>query len=309
MRTVLSIGQAAKLAGVSVQTLRHYDKLRLLVPSCVTASGHRRYSAGDCERLHLIRALREVGFDLDTIGQVLNSKLELDEAVKMRFDALEAEQRALSRRRLILQAAMKGNRKDMLDRLQEKHVLAKLDRLEREMFLARHLAWAPRDTPASESVWRAATCDLPEEMDDAQLESWLELAEIAADEDFRRTLERQFELGRALNGSKAPHSNGSFEHLLAHAVETMRAQRDPDADESRILLDALLDDLARACSRMPDRSFIGWLLDRFETCRDARIDRYWGLICKLKHLPYDPAYARAFDWMVNALRARVARGA
>ena len=308
MRTVLSIGQAAKLGGVSVQTLRHYDKLRLLVPSCATTAGHRRYSAGDCERLLLIRALREVGFDLDTIGQLLTSKLEHEEAVKMRLDALEAEQRALRRRRLVLQAAMKGNRKDMLDRLQEKHVLVKLDRLEREMFLARHLEWAPRDTSGSEAVWRAATCDLPEEMDDAQLESWLELAEIAADERFRETLERQFELGRTLNGSTA-HSNGRFERLLAHVAETMRAQRDPAGDESQILLDAWLDDVAKACSRAPDRSFTGWLLDRFEACRDARIDRYWELICKLRQVPYDSAYARAFDWIVNALRARVARDA
>jgi DNA-binding transcriptional MerR regulator len=304
MKTVLTIGQAAKLAGVSVQTLRHYGKLRLLLPSRITTAGHRRYSAGDCERLRVIRALREVGFDLDTIKQVLDRKLEPDEAVKLRLEALEAEQRALSRRRLVLRAAMKGKGKQVLERLQEKHVLAKLDRLEREAFLARHLGWTPRDTAGSAAIWRAATCDLPEVMDDAQLESWLELAEIAADERFRKTLERQFELGRVLNGSTTPHSGGSFERLLTHVVGTIRTEGDPDDEESRALLGAWLHDLARQCSRPADGAFVEWLLARFEAGRDARINRYWELIGKLKQVPYDPTYARAFDWLFDALRVR-----
>jgi len=84
-----------------------------------------------------------VGFDLDTIRQVLDSELAPDAAVKMRCDALEAEQRVLSRRRLILRAATRGDRKDVLDRLREKQALARLDRLEREAFLQRHWGRAP----------------------------------------------------------------------------------------------------------------------------------------------------------------------
>lgn len=307
MEAVLSIGQAARLAGVSVQTLRHYDKLRLLPPSHVSTAGHRRYSARDCERLRLIRALREVGFDLDTIRQVLDRELEPQEAVDMRFEALEAEQRTLNRRRLVLRAAMAGNRNDVLDRLHAKHVLTKLDRLEREALLARHLASAPRDTPASEAVWRAATRDLPEEMDDAQLEAWLELAEIAADAGFRETLERQFALGRALNGSGTPSESDSFQRLLAHVVAAIREARDPADGEFRAVLDAWLGDVAkrRSC-KPPDAHLIRWLIEGFEACRDPRIDRYWELISKLKPMPYDPAYARAFDWIVRALRAEAA---
>jgi DNA-binding transcriptional MerR regulator len=298
---VLSIGKAARLAGVSVQTLRHYDKLGLLVPSQVSAAGYRRYSARDCERLRLIRALREVGFDLDTIGQVLDSGLEPDDAVKMRLEALEAEQRTLTRRQLLLRAAMKGTRKDVLERLQEKHVLARLDRLEREAFLERHLGWTPHDTPASEAIWRAAICDLPEEMDDAQLEAWLELAEIAADERFRSALERQFEFGRGSDDSRV-HEN--FQRLLAHVVGAIRRQRDPDGEASRSLLDAWLNDLARLRSCTPDVELIQRLIDRLESSHDPRINRYWELICKLKRIPYDPVYARAFDWVLSALRAR-----
>src|SRR5262245_52824344 len=213
MGKVLSIGEAAKLAGVSVQTLRHYDKLGLLAPSHLSAAGYRRYSERDCERLRLIRALREVGFDLDTIGQLLASKIEPDDAIRMRFEALEAEHRALRRRQLLLLAAINGKRKNVLARLQQKYVLAKLDRFERESFLERHFAWAPHDTPESQAVWRAAIFNLPEHMDDAQLEAWLELAEIAADERFHRTLKRQFEWTRGLDESKVSEWNHTFQRL------------------------------------------------------------------------------------------------
>jgi len=160
MAKILSIGEAAKFAGVSVQTLRHYDKLGLLAPSHVSAAGYRRYSERDCERLQMIRALREVGFDLETIGQLLASKIDTAEAISIRFEALEAEQRAVRRRQLLLRAATNGKRKNVLARLRQKHVLAKLDRFERESFLERHFAWAPHDTPESQAVWRAAIFDL-----------------------------------------------------------------------------------------------------------------------------------------------------
>ena len=51
--------------------------------------------------------------------------------------------------------------------LQRKHVLAKLDRLERENFLAKHMKWSPDDSAANQAVWQAAVFNLPEEMDEA----------------------------------------------------------------------------------------------------------------------------------------------
>jgi len=303
MGKVLSIGEAAKLAGVSVQTLRHYDKLGLLAPSHVSAAGYRRYSERDCERLRLIRALREVGFDLDTIGQLLASTIEPDDAIRMRFEALEAEQRALRRRQLLLRAAINGKRKNVLARLQQKYVLAKLDRFERESFLERHFAWAPHDTPESQAVWRAAIFDLPEQMDDAQLEAWLELAEIAADERFHGTLKRQFEWTRGLDESKVSEWSHTFQRLLADVRGL--CERNPDDEPSRTLIDAWISGFARLHSRTPDANFTRWMLKHLESSYDVQIARYWELICKIKRVPYDPTYARAFGCLLNVLRERV----
>jgi DNA-binding transcriptional MerR regulator len=301
MTKFLSIGEVAKRAGVSVQTLRHYGKLGLLVPSQQSAAGYRRYSQRDCERLQLIRVLRELGFALDTIAKLLDSKIEASDAIELRLAAVEVEQRALKRRQLILKASMDGERREALARLQRKHVLAKLDRLEREQFLAEQLRWSPDDSPASQAVWRAAVFDLPEEMDEAQLEAWIELAEIAADERFRETLERQRQWTRGMNPAVLPDLGEAFQRMFAGAMQAARERHSPDDESSQALLHTWLESLARLCSREPDAEFARWLISH----HDPRINRYWELVSKLKGLPARTEHGDAVDWLMAALRARL----
>lgn len=49
-----TVGQTAKLAGVSVRTLHHYDAIGLLRPSGRGEQGYRRYDAADLDRLRAI---------------------------------------------------------------------------------------------------------------------------------------------------------------------------------------------------------------------------------------------------------------
>ena len=66
-----SIGQAAECTGVSVRTLRHYDKIGLLKPSEVSPAGYRYYDAAAMETLQQILFYRELGFPLAEIRQIL----------------------------------------------------------------------------------------------------------------------------------------------------------------------------------------------------------------------------------------------
>jgi DNA-binding transcriptional MerR regulator len=302
---LLSIGEAAKRAGVSVQTLRHYDKLGLLIPSQQSAAGYRRYSQRDCERLRLIRVLRELGFSLGTIAKLLDSKIEPSDAVELQLAAVEVEQRALKRRQLILKASMDGERQDVLARLQRKHVLAKLDRLEREHFLAKQLNWFTDDSPASQAVWRAAVLDLPEEMDEAQLEAWIELAEIAADKRFQETLERQRQSIRGVEQTVLADLSMALQGIFRGAVEAVREKRRPDDESSQALLSDWIESLARLYSREPDAEFARWLVSHFESTYDPRINRYWALVSKLKGIPFQSAHGDAANWLLAALRARL----
>jgi DNA-binding transcriptional MerR regulator len=62
----------ARLAGVSVRALHHYDSIGLLVPKIRTAAGYRVYTDADLFRLHQIVIGRELGLSLEEIRRSLD---------------------------------------------------------------------------------------------------------------------------------------------------------------------------------------------------------------------------------------------
>ena len=69
---MFSIGEFARLGGVSVRTLRHYDEIGLLPPATVDPdTGYRGYSAPQLGQLNRILALKELGLSLTQARQLL----------------------------------------------------------------------------------------------------------------------------------------------------------------------------------------------------------------------------------------------
>jgi DNA-binding transcriptional MerR regulator len=69
---LLSIGQFARLSGLSVGALRHYDELDLLRPADTDRfTGYRRYRTEQLETARIIGRLRELEMPLDEIREVL----------------------------------------------------------------------------------------------------------------------------------------------------------------------------------------------------------------------------------------------
>lgn len=66
-----SSGEFAKMAHISVRTVRYYDKQNILKPSYVTESGARFYSEADLARLQQILLLKYLGFSLEDIRNLL----------------------------------------------------------------------------------------------------------------------------------------------------------------------------------------------------------------------------------------------
>lgn len=79
MGKYLSIGQMGKLNNVSVQTLRHYEKVGLLSPSYINSeTGYRYYSLKDFNTIDLIKLCKTMGLSLDEIKEVTNNYKSLE---------------------------------------------------------------------------------------------------------------------------------------------------------------------------------------------------------------------------------------
>ncbi len=64
---LVSIGEAAKKAGVSRQSLQYYLMVGLLEPTEVTPTGRRRFDHKAIEQIRLIRKLNDSGYPLRAI--------------------------------------------------------------------------------------------------------------------------------------------------------------------------------------------------------------------------------------------------
>jgi DNA-binding transcriptional MerR regulator/predicted transcriptional regulator YdeE len=70
---MFSIGEFARLGGVSVRTLRHYDDIGLLRPATVDPdTGYRGYSAAQLGQINRIMALKELGLSLAQVRRLLD---------------------------------------------------------------------------------------------------------------------------------------------------------------------------------------------------------------------------------------------
>lgn len=74
MRDTLKIGEFSVLGHVSVRMLRHYEKLGLLEPAATNPfTSYRYYTLDQLPRLNRIIALKELGFSLEQVGDILSS--------------------------------------------------------------------------------------------------------------------------------------------------------------------------------------------------------------------------------------------
>ncbi len=70
----LTVSQVARLAGVSVRTLHHYDEIGLLAPSGRSEAGYRLYEQPDLQRLQQVLFFKELGFPLEEIARIMRDR-------------------------------------------------------------------------------------------------------------------------------------------------------------------------------------------------------------------------------------------
>ncbi len=91
------IHEVASISGLSIRALHHYDKINLLVPSSRGENNYRYYENKDLEKLQQILLLREMGFSLKKIKELLiMSSYDRQSALKAQLVFLEKQANRLN---------------------------------------------------------------------------------------------------------------------------------------------------------------------------------------------------------------------
>jgi DNA-binding transcriptional MerR regulator len=98
METELTIQQVAARTGLSVHTLRYYERNGLLEPVNRAANGHRRYSAEDITRIEFLTRLRTTGMPIRQMQQFATLLRQQPEAISDRRLILEMHEREVQQR-------------------------------------------------------------------------------------------------------------------------------------------------------------------------------------------------------------------
>ena len=113
---MLKIGDFSKLSRISIRMLRHYDEIGLLVPACTdNFTSYRYYSEDQLPVAGRINALKDMGFSLATIAEILKSYDDpqaIAEFLTIKQTELQSEVEEANHRLLLLETAIKRLRKD-----------------------------------------------------------------------------------------------------------------------------------------------------------------------------------------------------
>ena len=90
---LLTIGELAQRTGLATSALRYYEELRLVCPSS-RVSGHRRYPPEAVGIVGAVLFLRDAGFTLEEIGQLMEARRKKprywEELARRKIDELDA---------------------------------------------------------------------------------------------------------------------------------------------------------------------------------------------------------------------------
>lgn len=96
---MLPIGDAARQSGVTIETIRYYEREGVVPPPDRSASGRRLYDAAGIARLRFIKRCRDLGFSLSVTKTLLELSREGDAACS-EVKAVAESHRAEVRRKI-----------------------------------------------------------------------------------------------------------------------------------------------------------------------------------------------------------------
>ena len=248
---MLTIGQLAAYAGVTVRAVRHYHQIGLLPEPERDASGYRRYSATAVVSLIKIRTLADAGVPLSQISQMLQADEatfagtveRIDSHLRDQIERLETSRKQIAQLAAGDSLALPSEVTSYLDRLREIGTSERMLEAERDGWILIAARWPDRIRE-----WIPAKLAQLEDPQLVRLYRVLsEIGESDASDDPR--LEEAADIMAAL--AEQAHASGE---ILRH--------EDAHDDLPFDLLDALADETDPRAQRlrdlMRDRGWSGW---------------------------------------------------
>jgi DNA-binding transcriptional MerR regulator len=296
-KALFTIGELARRTGLSARTIRFWSDEGVVPATARSATGYRLYEVEAVARVDLVRTLRELGLDLDQVREVLERQTTLADVAAAHVRALDAEIRMLKVRRAVLRSV--AQRRSSTEEMGIMHKMAKLSAAERQRiiddFVDETFEGCRPDRPGASIAqgMRMLPSELPDDPTPEQVDAWVELAELVADEDFRASCRRM-----AVAGDTDPRPAQPFAHdqAIAAAQRAVAGNVDPASAEARAILDGFL------AADMPAAERREWA-DRLDTFTDRRVGRYWELLGILNGWPPRPSSIPEMEWIIAALRA------
>lgn len=236
-KTLLKVGQLARLTGLTVRTLHHYEEIGLLIPSARSEAGYRLYSRDDVERLQRIVSLRQLGFSLASIAACLDGTgYELREVVNLHVEHLREQ--IVSVRRVL-------ERLEVLSRQLDEGRMVSVDELIKtiEVIKMHEKYYTPEQL---EALRQRAESYGPEKMADYQ-QQWQEVIDRyraamekgldPCDASLRPLAEKSKELIQAFTGGDPG---------IAQSLNRMYEQEDVEKVSHGMMDKALMDYMARS---------------------------------------------------------------
>ncbi len=307
MDALYSIGDLARLTGLSVKSIRFYSDRGIAPPADRSAAGYRRYDRDAIARLELVRTLRDLGLDLATIRKVVDRQVELRDVAATHAEAVAVQIGTLRLRHAVLAAV--ARRGSTAEEMELMHKLATLSEEERRRLIADFLdsAFGGLD-PGFSGIMRSLTPELPMDPQAEQVAAWVQLAELSQDPEFRaglRQFAEQHAADRAEAGTSVPRRDAAA--LVRDQVgPALAAGIDPASPEAEPVVAAVMADYARTSGRPDGAELRRRLLTKLETANDPRRDRYLELLAVINGWAAPEPLTPALDWFIEALRTRPA---
>ncbi|WP_377273906.1 MerR family transcriptional regulator [Peterkaempfera sp. SMS 1(5)a] len=303
---MLSIGELARRAGVTVKTVRFYSDRGLLPEAVRSGGGHRLYGIEALERLRLIRSLRALDLPVPQVGRVLDRGEALEDVVARQLGELGTQLAALRWREAALRLLHDCTAEQRAERLRLIGAVA-----------------SPPSTDAMVRFWHRV---LP-----ARLSSRLASAIIdaAVPQPPREPRPEQVLAFARLHALVAPAVDGCLAERLPVRVQRPDALYDGlfeayDLASADLLagrapregaaLDCFVSAHARSLGRQDTPGFRRRLGVMLTQAAEPAMDRYWALAREVTAPsspsgPAQPTLGAVHEWLRAALDVQLARSA